>query len=106
MEKITEIRYYSKWVALKDFSIGIGSHSMNPNTTSLPIPKGTVLTWEENSPNGNVWFNVEIDGIKHRGKIESGSIINVINSNKITLLDNGINIIAYEGDYLKKLLNN
>jgi hypothetical protein len=105
---ITEIRYRSKWVALKDFSIGIGSHSMNPNTTSLHISKGDVLTWEDDAPNGNVWFNVEGEGygnMKHRGKVESGRITNVIIDGWISLLDNGNGNIAYQGEYLQKLLN-
>lgn len=102
---INEIRYNSKWVAMKDFSIGIGSHSMNPNTTSLQIPAGTTLTWDEDSPNGNVWFRVEIDGQKHRGKIECGRITNAIKNGRISLADNGNGFVAYDGEYLKKLLS-
>lgn len=102
---ITEIRYNSKWVAMKDFSIGIGSNSRNPNTTSLQIPSGTTLTWDEDSRNGNVWFNVEINGEKHRGKIECGSITNAIKSGKISLADNGNGFVAYDGEYLQKLLS-
>ena len=60
--KITEIRYGSYWVATMEFSIGIGSNSMNPNTKPLNIPIGTILQWDEDSRSGNVWFNVEIDG--------------------------------------------
>ncbi len=101
-----EIRMFSTWVALKDFSIGIGSHSRNPNTTSLRIPKGTLLKWDEDSPSGNVWFIVEIEGVKHRGKIESGRITNVIKSGKIELKDNGKGFIIYDGEFLKKLLTN
>jgi hypothetical protein len=101
---MNEIRMNSTWVALKDFSIGIGSHSRNPNTTSLPIPKGTLLRWSEDSPNGNVWFSVEIEGVNHRGKIESGRITNVIRDGKIELKDNGRDCVIYNGDFLKKLL--
>ena len=105
--KITEIRYGSKWVAMMEFSIGIGSNSMNPNTKSLKIPLGTILQWEDDSRNGNVWFNVEIDGEKYRGKIESGAITNVIKSGRISLYGNNEKgIIAYGGEYLQKLLNN
>ena len=105
--KMTEIRYGSKWVAIMEFSIGIGSNSMNPNTKSLKIPLGTILQWEEDSRNGNVWFNVEIDGEKYRGKIESGAITNVIKSGRISLYGNNEKgIIAYGGEYLQKLLNN
>lgn len=102
---ITEIRYNSKWTAMDDFSIGIGSDSRNPNTTSLKIPEGTTLRWEEDAPNGNVWFNVEIDGKKYRGKVESGRITNLINRGRISLADNGNGIVAYQGEYLKKLLS-
>lgn len=99
---ITEIRYGSKWAALEDFTMGrdIG----NPNTTSIKIAKGTTLTWEDDSPSGNVWFNVEIDGEKHRGKIQCGAITNAIKIGKISLLDNGHGITAYKGDYLQRLL--
>ena len=104
MKTITEIRYGSKWIAVEDMSIGIGSNSRNPNTTSLRIPKGTILTWDDDSPSGNVWFYATIDDIKYRGKIESGRITNIINRNRIELHDNGKGIIAYDGEFLKKLL--
>lgn len=100
-----EIRLNSKWIALKDFSIGIGSTCRNPNTTRLFIAKGTTLVWEDDSPSGNVWFNVEIDGFKYRGKIESGCITNVIKDGKIELLDNGNDFVIYDGEFLQKLLN-
>ena len=102
---INEIRMMSKWVANSDMSIGIGSHTRNPNTTSLQIPEGTTLRWEEDAPNGNVWFNVEIDGKKYRGKVESGRITNLIKRGRISLSDNGNGFIIYEGEYLKKLLS-
>jgi hypothetical protein len=101
---MNEIRINSTWVALKDFSIGIGSHSRNPNTTSLRIPKGTLLKWDDDSPSGNVWFRVEIEGVKHRGRVQSGRITNVIKDGKIGLKDNGKDFVIYDGDYLKKLL--
>lgn len=101
---ITEIRMRSEWVVTADMSIGIGSHSRNPNTTSLPIPMGTILTWDTDAPNGNVWFYATIDGEKYRGKIECGRITNLINSGKIELHDNGNGIRIYSGDYLKELL--
>ena len=96
----------SKWKATQDMSIGIGSHSMNPNTKSLLVPKGTILTWEDDSPSGNVWFHVTIDGVKHRGKIECGRITNLIKRNAIELFDNGNNFKIYSGEYLQKLLSN
>lgn len=105
MENLTEIRYNSKWEVLTDFSIGIGSHSQNPNTTSLVVKKGEILKWEDDAPNGNVWFILERNGQTFRGKIESGAITNVIKSNRIKLLDNGNGFIAYKGEYLQRLLN-
>lgn len=102
---IKEIRKFSKWRAVKDMSIGIGSHSRNPNTTSLPIPKGTILTWDDDAPNGNVWFYATIDGEKHRGKIECGRITNLIKDNEIELVDNGDNHIVYGEAFVKQLLN-
>ena len=106
MKKITEIKLNSTWVAKKEFAIGIGSDSRNPNTTSLYVPEGALLVWDGDAPNGNVWFYVTVDGIKHRGKIESGNIINVIKDGKIELsdLDTG-RIPVYNGEYLQKLLN-
>jgi hypothetical protein len=105
--KITEIRYGSKWVATMEFSIGIGSNSMNPNTKPLNIPIGTILQWDEDSRSGNVWFNVEIDGEKHRGKIEAGAITNVIKSGRISPYGNNEKgFIAYSGERLQELLNN
>jgi hypothetical protein len=96
---------FSKWRANKDMSIGIGSHSRNPNTTSLPIPNGAILTWDGDAPNGNVWFYATIDGVKHRGKIECGRITNLIKDNEIELVDNGDNHIVYEKTFLERLLN-
>lgn len=101
---ITEIKYGSKWTALEELTIGIDSSTRNPNTTALKIVKGTTLIWEDDSPNGNVWFNVEIGGEKHRGKIQCGAITNAIKRGKISLLDNGRGITAYKGDYLQRLL--
>jgi hypothetical protein len=92
---LTEIRKNSKWEALKDFNIGIGSHSQNPNTTNLLIKKGTFLIWDEDSPNGNVWFYVVVDGIKHRGRIECGCILNAVKDNRIQLIDNGQGFTIY-----------
>lgn len=71
--------------ALKEFSIGIGSHAHNPNSKPLTIPKGTELTWDCDAPNGNVWFYVTINGVLHRGKIESGCVQNVIDQGLIKL---------------------
>lgn len=102
---ITEIRHNSKWVALEDFRIGVGSHCWNPNTTALTITKGTILNWEDDSPNGNVWFNVEVNGENYRGKVECGRITNAINSGRISLLDNGDGMVAYSGDFLQRLLS-
>lgn len=102
---IKEIRMFSKWRAVEDMSIGIGSHSMNPNTTNLPIPKGTILTWDDDAPNGNVWFYATIDGVKHRGKIECGRITNLIKDNRIELVDNGDSHVVYGQTFLELLLN-
>lgn len=102
--EITEIRSGSKWKAEIDTSFGIGSHSRNPNSTDLKIPKGTILTWDGDAPNGNVWFKATIDGEEYRGKMESGSIINEINRGEISLFDNGNGARVYHGEYLQKRL--
>ena len=102
---ITEIRMNSKWEALEDFSIGIGSHSQNPNSTNLLIKRGTILVWDEDSPSGNVWFYVEIDGVKHRGKKESGCILNLVSRDLIQLVDNGRGFVIYPQEYVKRYLS-
>jgi hypothetical protein len=102
---ITEIRINSIWEALEDFNLGIGSHSQNPNSKSLLIKRGTILVWDEDSPSGNVWFNVEIDGVKHRGKKESGCILNLVSRDLIQLVDNGRGFVIYPQEYVKRYLN-
>jgi hypothetical protein len=106
MKNLTEIRMGSKWKTLQPFSIGIGSHSQNPNTTSLNIPIGTIIQWEDDSRNGNVWFNVILNDIKYRGKVESGAITNVIKRGLIELHESGKGFVIYNGEYLQKLLKN
>jgi hypothetical protein len=101
---MTDVKTNSKWIAEKEFSIGIGSHSQNPNTTSLRIPKGTALIWDGDSPNGNVWFKLNLGGVDYRGKIESGSILNVLKADKISLLDNGNGFTVYSEKYVKNYL--
>lgn len=101
----TEIRTNSIWEALEDFTIGIGSHSQNPNSTSLLVKKGTLLKWDEDSPNGNVWFYVEIGGVQYRGKKESGCILNLINRDLIRLVDNGRGFVVYGQEYVKRYLS-
>jgi hypothetical protein len=105
--KITEIRYGSNWVATMEFNIGVGSDCRNPNPKPLKVPIGTILQWDEDSRDGNVWFNVEIDGEKYRGLTQSGNIVNVIKSGRISPYGNNEKgFIAYSGEYLQKLLNN
>jgi hypothetical protein len=99
-----EIKLHSKWTAMADIDITIGSHSQNPNGTSVTIPIGTTLTWDGDSPNGNVWFVFYLDDVQHRGKIECGTITNLIKRGAISILDNGDSFIVYNGPYLKKLL--
>lgn len=100
----TEIRMHSLWEALQDFTIGIGSNSINPNSTSLLIKKGTLLKWDEDSPSGNVWFYVEVGGVQYRGKTESGCILNLIKRDLIQLIDNGRLFVIYPQEYVKKYL--
>jgi hypothetical protein len=99
----TYIGFGSKWMAMVDMSITIGSHTRNPNGTSLHIPFGTILKWEDDAPNGNVWFNTTIDGENYRGKIESGKITNLIRRGSIAMVQNGSTLI-YGNPYLQKLL--
>lgn len=101
----TEIRMHSLWEALQDFTIGIGSNSLNPNSTSLLIKKGTLLKWDEDSPNGNVWFYVEVGGVQYRGKKESGCILNLVKRDLIQLIDNGNSSVVYGQEYIKRYLD-
>jgi len=98
------IRYNSEWEALVDFMITIDSTTTSPMGKSFLIPKGTILKWEDDAPNGNVWFNFVVNGDKRRGKIESGVITNVIKSGRIKLFKEGNGFVAYGEEYLKKLL--
>lgn len=103
---INEIKTNSTWEALKDFEVEIDS-TTRYSGKSLVIPKGTQLQWLEDSRNGNVFFKFEIDGKKYDGKIESGNIINVINSGKIGFVkDSKYGIVVYNKEYLKNKLDN
>lgn len=101
---ITQINFRSKWLATEDTHIWIDSNSTNPNSTRLSIPSGTILTWDDDAPNGNVWFYVNIDGKDYRGKRECGYITNLIKSGEIELLDNGNGRTAYTNNFLQMLL--
>ena len=103
---INEIKTNSTWEALKDFEVEIDS-TTRYSGKKLVIPKGTQLQWLEDSRNGNVFFKFEIDGKKYDGKIESGNIINVINSGKIGFVkDSKYGIVVYNKEYLKNKLDN
>lgn len=80
-------RGFGMWeVLLDNFSIGIGSHSRNPNASSLLIPKGTHVHWESDSNNGNVWFKTRLNGVSYRGCVESGSIEGVLKRGFLKLI--------------------
>jgi hypothetical protein len=101
---ITEIKTNSTWEALKDFTVEIGSTTQYSGKRLL-VPKGTQLQWLDDSNSGNVWFKFEIDGKKYEGKIESGNIINVINSGKIGFVkDPKYGNVVYDKEYLKNRL--
>jgi hypothetical protein len=102
--EINEIKRRSKWILLKDMGVTIDSHTQNPNGKNLIIPQGTIITWEDDAPNGNVWFNFELNGVKYRGKKECGRIFSVINDGYISLQDNGNSFTAYDKDFCIKYL--
>lgn len=102
---LTEIRQNSIWKALEDFNLGIGSDSRNPNTKPLLIKKGTLLVWECDADNGNVWFNVELDGIKYRGKKESGHVLNLVKRDLIEFVKNQKGFLVYDINYINHYLN-
>lgn len=64
----------------RPFSLTIGSHTQNLNGTQLVLPKGTILTFESEANNGNVWFTFKHPQTKEqiRGKSESGSVLNML----------------------------
>ena len=101
----TEIRRNSLWEALQDFTIGIGSDTRNPNSTSILVKKGTILKWDEDSPSGNVWFYFEIGGVQYRGKKESGCILNLVKRDLIQLIENGNSSVVYGQEYVKRYLD-
>jgi hypothetical protein len=101
-----EIKYGSTWEVTGNLRLTIGSDTRNPNGTSrITLNIGEKIVWDDDAPNGNVWFYFNYNGKKERGKVESGSIINLISSNKIKLIDNGNGFIAYNSDYVKRRLN-
>jgi len=80
-----EIRGGDKFFVVKGyngrpFDLGVGSHSQNPNSRELVLPKGHMLEFDEVAPNGNVWFYFmhPITGKRERGKSQSGSLNNML----------------------------
>lgn len=102
---LTEIRENSIWKSLQDFNLGVGSDSRNPNSKPLFIKKGTFLVWECDAPNGNVWFNVEIDNVKYRGKTESGCILNLVKRGLIDFVRNQKGALIYGPNYINQFIN-
>lgn len=95
------IRYGSIWKAKVPLTILIDSHTRNPNGRPILLPIGTEIKWDGDSPNGNVWFIVA--ETKQRGKMEAGSIFNVLN--RLELVSMGDSFIAYQKEYVNKRLN-
>ena len=103
---LTQINSRSKWTAMEDIRLGIGSHTRNPNTTSLIVPKGTIMTWDGDSNDGYVWFYAQVNGVKHRGKIGCGRITTLVRENRIELYDNADDFFSvYSGEFLQQLIN-
>lgn len=100
-----EIRKNSKWVTSEDFYLLIGSTTQNPNSKKLALPAGHIITWDEDAPNGNVWFYTELNGVKYRGKRECGTIKNLIKNKSIKLHEMGNGFVIYHGDYLVEIFN-
>jgi len=101
-----EIRKGSTWEVTGYLRLTIGSNTRNPNGTArITLNIGEKIVWDEDAPNGNVWFYFNYKGNKERGKIECGSIINLISPNRIKLIDNGNGFVVYSSDYVKRRLN-
>lgn len=105
MDHIQDIKDGSEWEVMIDgFSIGVGSHSQNPNTTKFPIKKHTVIKWDGDSRDGKCWFIVYDNGKNTRGYIECGIITNLIKNNRISLYDMGNGHVVYRSNYVSQLL--
>ena len=69
------------YIVRKPFTLGYGSDTRNPNPTrSRTLQVGEVVTRVAEYPNGNVWIT-DPDG--ERGKIECGSIANLLRDGRL-----------------------
>lgn len=101
-----DIRTRSTWEVTGDLKLTIGSHSRNPNGTNhIKLKLGERIVWDDDAPNGNVWFYFNYNGKKERGKIESGTIINLIKENRIKLIESGNSFVIYNNEYFSKIIS-
>jgi hypothetical protein len=70
----------------RPFELMVGTDVRSPyGGEAVSLPKGHEIEFESEAPNGNIWFSFEHpeSGKKLRGKIEAGSIQNLIRGKKI-----------------------
>lgn len=67
------------------FGLVIGSHSRNPNGTTVLLPKGYEIVFDEEAPDGHVWFTFINPNTKKqdRGYTMSGSLKNMLEAGYI-----------------------
>lgn len=68
-----------KYEVLEDLRLTFGTHTRGGLATIKIIEKGKIIELDSEAPNGNVWFNTE----HGRGKIECGSVSNIIKRGKV-----------------------
>lgn len=71
------------YIVNKQIVLGYDSHVHRPTSPRHKvIEPGAVLTLDSEAPNGNVWF-IDEDG--ERGKIECGSVSNLLRDGRVGL---------------------
>jgi hypothetical protein len=72
-----------KIIVKRPFELVMGSHTRNVHGTHrMPLITGDILTFDYESDNGNVWFYTLN---KQCGKIECGSLDNMVKSGMISI---------------------
>jgi hypothetical protein len=96
-----------EYEVLEPLTLGFGSHTRQLSPSNYKTYKrGEVLTLDSESRNGNVWF-IDKDG--DRGKIESGSVQNLVRRGMVKLLPpvykaDPMNVSAEDLEDVKKLI--
>ena len=71
-----------EYKVIKPIDLGFGSNTYSPNPKNyIKVKSGEIIKYDGESSNGNVWFYYE----GKRGKIEAGSISNLIDRGSLVL---------------------